>query len=96
MEDPLSMRSLVGAGGSTATMPLTVIAMLIGGRSTMRRGRRAATRNPRSSGTGSRAESCDQPGRAAEVGRAESASARTVLVRAARTAGTKVAGDRHP
>ena len=40
---------------STATIPLTVIAMLTVP-STARRGRRAATRSPSSSGTGSRAE----------------------------------------
>ena len=60
-----------------------------------RRGRRAATRNPSSSGTGSRAESAIS--QAVRRGaRAESASARTVLVRAARTAGTKVAATATP
>ena len=74
---------------SAATIPLTVIAMLTTP-STTRRGRRAATRSPSSSGTGSRAEiAISQAVR--RGGRAESASARTVLVRAARTAGTKVA-----
>ena len=42
-------------GTSATTIPLTVIAMLTTP-STTRRGRRAATRNPRSRGTGSRAE----------------------------------------
>src|SRR5579864_4903784 len=70
-------------------MPVVVIAMLIT-LSTTRRGRRAATRSPSSSGTGSRAEiAIAQALR--RGGRAESARARTVLVRAARTAGTKVA-----
>ena len=58
---PLSSRSAWAA--SAATIPLTVIAMLTVA-STTRRGRRAATRSPSSSGTGSRAESRDQPGRA--------------------------------
>ncbi len=63
--------------------------------STTRRGRRAAIRNPSSSGTGSRAESAIS--QAVRRGaRAESASARTVLVRAARTAGTKVAATATP
>ena len=63
--------------------------------STTRRGRRAATRSPSSSGTGSRAEiAISQAVR--RGARAESASARTVLVRAARTAGTKVAATATP
>ena len=63
--------------------------------STTRRGRRAATRSPSSSGTGSRAETAIS--QAVRRGaRAESASARTVLVRAARTAGTKVAATATP
>ncbi len=62
---------------------------------TTRRGRRAATRNPSSSGTGRRAESAISHA-VRRGGRAESASARTVLVRAARTAGTKVAATATP
>jgi hypothetical protein len=74
---------------SAATIPLTVMAMLTVA-STTRRGRRAATRNARSNGTGSRAEIAITHG-VRRGGRAESARARTVLVRAARMAGTTVA-----
>ena len=89
-EAPVSWPVLMSAwAASAATTPLTVIAMLSAA-STTRRGRRAATRSPRSSGTGSLAESAiTQPLR--RGGRAASASARTVLVRAARTAGISVA-----
>ena len=70
-------------------MPVTVTKMLIV-LSTTRRGRRAATRNPRSRGTGRRAEIAISQG-VRRGGRAVSARACTVLVRAARRAGTKVA-----
>ena len=66
--------------------PAAVTAMLATLSST-RRGRRAARRSPSSSGTGSRADSAISPARR-RGGRAESANARTVLVRAARIAGT--------
>ena len=70
---------------STATMPVAVTATLIT-LSTMRRGRRAAMRSPNSSGTGSRAENAMIQA-LRRGGRAASASAPTVLVRAARMAG---------
>src|SRR6266545_6586033 len=74
---------------SRTKIPLTVTAILTTP-STTRRGRRAATRTARSSGTGSRTEiAISQPMR--RGGRGESASALTVLERAARTAGTAVA-----
>src|SRR5690606_37623150 len=63
--------------------------------SATRRGRRAATRRASSSETGSRAEmAISQPER--RGGRAASASASTVLERAARNAGTNVAAAATP
>ena len=69
-------------------MPVTVTAMLAAP-ATARRGLRAIRRSPNSSGTGSRAEILISAGRRRGA-RAESASAPTVLVRAARNAGTAV------
>ncbi len=74
---------------STATSPVTVTAMLAAP-SAARRGRRATSRSPSSSGTGSRLESLISVARR-RGRRAPSASALTVLVRAARRAGTSVA-----
>ena len=88
---PNSSRSLSRAAWAprAATIPLTVTKMLAM-LSTTRRGLRAATRSPRSSGAGSRAEIA-MIHAVRRGGRAASARARTVLVRAARTAGTRVA-----
>ena len=73
---------------STVTIPATVTAVLAA-LSTARRGLRAAIRSPSSTGTGSLLERLiSAPWR--RGGRAESASALTVLDRAARTAGASV------
>ncbi len=56
VESPLTCPALWAWMASTATIPVTVMAMLAAA-STMRRVRRAASRSPSSSGTGSRAES---------------------------------------
>ena len=69
--------------------PVMVTAMLAA-LSTARRGRRADSRSPSSSGTGSPADSAISLARR-RGGRAVLASTLTVLVRAARTAGTSVA-----
>src|ERR1022692_376613 len=68
---------------------VTVITML-NALSTTRRGRRPATRSPSNSGTGSREETATSRA-LRRGGRAEPASALTVLVRAARMAGKNVA-----
>jgi hypothetical protein len=77
------------AVGKIATTPVTATAMLTA-LSAPRSGRRAISRMPSRSGTGSSAEIASNSARR-RGGRASSASACTVLSRAARRAGTSVA-----
>ena len=86
---PNSFSSAVAWNASTVTTPVMVIAMQAA-LSSARRGRRATRRSPNSSGTGRWRDSRISPARR-RGRRTGSASALTVLVRAARMAGHSVA-----